>query len=485
MYVATDVIVLSDLHLASNSGSSQFRADEELAGFLTRTVAESRAPLTVVIAGDMLDYIGMGHGEDQLRDGDVAGSIEEGVDKTPPLDPARAVENTTTIINAHPDVFDALAAVARSPQHRLAIAGGNHDPELALPSVRRRIEERLSSGACTPNVLWFVHGEAAVFNIGDVAVLIEHGDLHDDWNRIDHDALRGAISLITRGLGSEHDYREPPGTRLVRKHIAPLRKDYAWVDLLQPVRRAVFPILAAIMTSSQKVAMLRAVDELAEAITCSILREIRRRRRPSRNYRAPERKVAPMLTGAAPDAGGPVDPEAVLRICEAQTQAIRSWVRESLDEATVRGAAGRRSDRKLIRKLRKVAAEDGFFEVAVPDPAVPEVDLLIEEGADLVLHGHTHGAKAYQIGHGLYMNAGTWGHMLQLPDSEAEDGEWQGFLQSLRDNSAAGFLRPTFIRVTASPGGSGPVARLIEWGRQDPLARWSFDRENRCWTCED
>jgi hypothetical protein len=94
-----------------------------------------------------------------------------------------------------------------------------------------------------------------------------------------------------------------------------------------------------------------------------------------------------------------------------------------------------------------------------------------------VIHGHTHAAKAYRCGKGLYLNAGTWAQLMRLPSSDATDAEWAAFLAALQPGGMdRTFARPTFVGVRRECENSEAAAEVCEWKAAGPetLAAWRF-----------
>ena len=139
-------------------------------------------------------------------------------------------------------MFDALGKFLKQG-HRLVILLGNHDIELALPPVRRRLEQLIGIGG-HHDYLFIYDGEAYV--VGDA--LIEHGNRYDQFNVVDYDALRRLRSLMSRQQEIPRKYWFPPpaGSDMVASVINPIKQDYKFIDLLKPEDGAVVPLLLAL-----------------------------------------------------------------------------------------------------------------------------------------------------------------------------------------------------------------------------------------------
>lgn len=452
---ARDVLVISDLHLAAERDRGLFQADAELTAFFD-WVHKQVPNSVVVLAGDILDFL-----------------VPESNDApTVMFAPERSPERTRAIIKNHPEVFAALAKLANSPKHSLVWLGGNHDPEMALSEVRQIIEQELCDQATQPPVKWLVNGEGARLRVGSANVLIEHGDLYDSWNRVDHHALLQAISLANRGLRhegliDEYRFAPPPGSHLVTEHLSAIRQQYPWVEWLKPEWRAVVPVLHEILPIDQKLKVLKLARHWRDLVKTSIITEIRSKTDASR------------LTRGKKSAATTSDD---------LTRYFLKWMDE-VEQPATRGKSRDKSIAKLAKRLREVAKYDKFFDLTAEEKGNKKEDLvfLVRHGVDLIVHGHTHAARAYGLrqDQGLYLNTGTWGRLLQLPPHDAGEDQWRDFLISLLDGQQQGETKPTFVRITEQSDGNTRTA-LLRWKTPSPsqLATWQLDPKVGKWVKE-
>lgn len=444
MLPAEDILVLSDLHLAPERGSGLFQADEALADFLHWVLKQDSRFVYVVIAGDLLDFL----------------VPEKKGEKLKAFDPQGAPQRTRSIVKQHPEVFDALARIADSPRHRLMILNGNHDPELILPAVQQVIENRFATGGASSVLRWLVQGEAARFQVGGAQVSIEHGDLFDDWNRVDREGLRRALSRISRGFIQEHGFHAPPGSQLVLDFLTELRNQFPWVDYLKPEREAVIPIINHFLPVQRRA-------------------DLRRVLQPWIRYQGNALETLGLKL---------LPPVALIRGPEdrqSKRKKLADWLKEQKEQVLRHIQEARRE--KLLERLRGTSAEDGYFDLERPDDAADEIAQILNQGTDLVIQGHTHAAKAYPLGsRGLYLNTGTWGQLLALPGSGDADEEWNAFLDSLESCRQRDFARPTYARIHRDSVESATLATLHEWVASEPmsLARFRFSDKRRIWTKE-
>jgi UDP-2,3-diacylglucosamine pyrophosphatase LpxH len=442
MWNVEELFVLSDLHLAAERNAGLFQSDAELADCLRWILTETRDSVTV-LAGDILDFL-------VFNDGN------------PKTDFALLGDRTNAIIRHHPEVFEALTMLTQSSRHRLVILGGNHDPEMVFPAVQEAIERRLGIDFINPALRWLVRGEALSLRVGNAIVLIEHGNVLDPWNRINYTTLQSAVSLASRNLSNVSDYQLPPGSRLVLEVVCELRGSYPWIDCLKPETEASLPLIWHFGSLKQKKLIFNLADDYLSMKAFALNKKISNSRNPERLYRGEkEAETSP------------------------RDKAFKEWVGTIYEQQRL-SLSNNKKDNRIIEKLRSVSAQDTFFETEIPDDSVAYLQPVFSGGADLVIHGHTHSAKAYAVEGGFYINTGTWGQLLRLPKSYASDKSWQEFLELLRVNDVECFRRPTFARVQYVPRQDVTAAALLEWQTSGPktLAVRRFHNRQNGWRKE-
>jgi UDP-2,3-diacylglucosamine pyrophosphatase LpxH len=237
---ARQVFVISDLHVGGvypDSGDPEDRGFRistqvpQLTAFVTALADKppGEPAIELVINGDFIDF---------LAEGDSRSCGWQPFIR----DPEVATRKLETIVERDRALFAALGGLL-SRGHRLTITLGNHDIELALPPVRKRLMELL--GVEGHHEFQFIYdGEAYV--IGDV--LIEHGNRYDMFNVVDHDALRRHRSLVSRNqaVPDEQQFNAPTGSHIVASVMNPVKTSYPFIDLLKPETGAAVPILLAL-----------------------------------------------------------------------------------------------------------------------------------------------------------------------------------------------------------------------------------------------
>jgi hypothetical protein len=207
--------------------------------------------------------------------------------------------------------------------------------------------------------------------------------------------------------------------------------------------------------------MLRLVDEYLDMKLAALRKFARRKTNPTRLYKGKGGEIV------------------------SRNSAFAKWVREVKGEGRLTRDSHSKTD-KFIEMLRQVSALDRFFEIDAEDEFGGDLQLLFENGADLVICGHTHSAKAYRLGGGLYLNTGTWGQLLRLPMSYDGNETWLQFLEVLKSNRAASFRRPTFVHLKHIRNRHLTRASLFEWKepQSNLLCAWSFIDQSRRWQQE-
>ncbi|TLM84191.1 hypothetical protein [Pseudarthrobacter sp. NamE5] len=177
-------LLLSDLHLGISEEDPR-RPGKVLPGFLRREVlAASGSQQHVVFVGDTFELVSLGEDESLAR--------------------------LESILTRHPMTLQALKACAAGGV-QLHFVCGNHDVELARPSVAARLSALLSpAGPSQVRVHpWFLH-------VPQVLVA-EHGHQHHALHRIPEvlrTAINGTDGLDKPPLAAWHSY--PPKPRLSR-----------------------------------------------------------------------------------------------------------------------------------------------------------------------------------------------------------------------------------------------------------------------------
>jgi UDP-2,3-diacylglucosamine pyrophosphatase LpxH len=164
-----ELTFLSDLHLGGGGSTDPFDDDAALVALIDDLAASARAGAParrLVLLGDTLDLV-------------VAGASGHGA--------RAAITGLRRIAAAHGEVFASLRRAIASGV-RVEVVPGNHDAELALPTVREAFLRLVGRVRVRP---WLVHVPGLV--------LAEHGQQHHCLNRFR--GLPGLATGAARGLG--------------------------------------------------------------------------------------------------------------------------------------------------------------------------------------------------------------------------------------------------------------------------------------------
>jgi UDP-2,3-diacylglucosamine pyrophosphatase LpxH len=497
------IFVISDLHLGGSypepgkpgRGFRLCTHPEAVAAFIkgvTSDIAQD-GPSELVLNGDTVDFL--------AEVGEKPGSWLPFT-----ADPEQAVAKFEAIVKRDKVVFEALGGFLENGG-RLTVLLGNHDIELSLPAVRAAFRRELGVKR-HHDFEFFYDGEAYI--VGDA--LIEHGNRYDAWNQVDYDALRHIRSFQSRRqeVPPQYVFPPPPGSEMVRSVINPIKKEYAFIDLLKPETSAVAPILLALEPGYRSLVATVALlykqtrsHGLKDAVTPVRSGEIRAERetgrvrvsdiastnRPAKRVSAGDMAAGPRAAPASPpedkdDALKDVlrealgkDGESFLReldaeITEANPLARRAGEIASGTISRILGFAslvfGRRSQSyekripallKAMRGLQDTRTFDVGTETALEYVKAAK-ELASRGGFRHVIFGHTHLAKRVDLGNGrLYLNSGTWADVLRFPneilDSEADARPaLQAFVERMKtgDFSAWTPFQPSYVRLDVDGG---------------------------------
>ena len=418
--VRTIVVVISDLHLGGDEGFEMCSSvGRRRLAELVRWAGERRSPsqeVQLVINGDVVDFLA-----ERGPDGTFAAFT---------ADEDQAARKLAGVFTRTEEIWEALARFAAS--NELTILLGNHDVELSLPAVRRRLRDRLGRVELIDDNRAFTRGP----------LLIEHGNRYDVWNAVPHDSLRHLRSRLSRRMPPT-EYNPPPGSELVVRVMNELKASYAFVDLLKPETGAVLPILAALGATTWRSAR-RAIYQAA--------RRAWRGRQFGPLQEPRDDDLIAASTGEPP--GDPAD-AAAFRLADeiAATAGDSDLISSATDPPPPPGL--------LLRALRAFTAKDSSFDIGHEDRIyLDPARARIEAGFQAVVFGHTHLAKDLPLGSGRYLNSGTWADLMVLPREvlsgpiAAAEPALVAFLDDVRANRLDRVRRPvpTFVEVQLGPG---------------------------------
>lgn len=419
---AVRAIVISDLHLGGSPPYMMSRPDR-LASFLDSLPAKLRhdETLELVIAGDFIDFL----------------AIPNQASWTPdPVEARDKLNRTMADSSPFAPVFKSLRALVAAG-HRLTILIGNHDVEMALPSVQDAFLAKLV--ASQHQVLFVDDGRA--YRIG--RALIEHGNRYDGANVNDWTNLRAIVSALSRFEVPKNEIEISAGSKIVEKVINTIKPQYPFVDLLQPQGELVALLLVAFEPG-----LIWHIDKLARMLHGKL------RQDSNRDGRQPgqTRHVGYEPLGN-PDAELKIvfgSLYEILRLPPHEPQPVglgdlisTAWAgrQDSLASILARGESLPTERLRQIRLcMQRMHLDDSSSRIDGPTEqygAAAERLVLSSKGeVESVIMGHTHLAR--HIGdknRGTYINTGTWADVIRMPpEAVSSDDSLQSFLYALYEN---------------------------------------------------
>lgn len=389
-----EVFVISDLHFGGDARQSMFRNATRLCRFVDhlRTNLRDTARIALVLNGDTFDFF-----------------IDPGAKY---FDPSGAVRKLRAIVDrVHDDpdlsiasVWDALRAFVSTKNRELVFVLGNHDVELALPTVQSEIARDLCEDDAARGRLHFAtDGLGFACDVHGANVLCVHGHEADDWNRVVPGELLEQLAAVRNGHHPP-PWIPNPGAQLV-------------VDVLND-EAPQFPFLRVLLPPGNHFV------EFMKHQHRGVLSTIWRSRGPlARRLAISLRRKSAYLGDGHEAESTFVDDDAT------QTTAALLESVEQMYQAGVRPetcvidphAMLHSTDDSAAPALEALAAySDGDRDRALDgsDPTFEHLGQRLAPNVHFRIAGHTHFARtrAYKAGPAYYFNSGTWVTTMHVPD---------------------------------------------------------------------
>ena len=431
-------IIVSDLHIgagrvAEGNVLDDFVKDQEFVAFLGGFRAESEAQNTdfeLIIAGDMVEFLQV----------PAVDTFDPAAHYPPeayyPATEAASVQKINLVIQGHPTVFTALRDWLRpaGPRRTLTILKGNHDVYLHWPGVQGRIRQAVDATGERAGLLVFEEQW-----ISREGLYVEHGNQYaEKLNRFDdfaapYDPKRPG-ELVT-----------PPGSQFVIEFFNDVEREKWWVDSIKPITALIWygfaldfafaarvlvnflrvsPILIAGSLAAEPAAIAAEVESLRQELSDEArVRDLARRYAADEAFRREfNGRVGRVLSAIEPPpATAAAVPEAITALAQAQ----------GIEE-------------QLATDLRGVAQAK-----------------VREEGAQVVVFGHTHRALCAPLDGGVYLNSGTWTWRRNFEGADLET--WRDFYAHPEKYTEPHYL--TYVRVDYDADGR-PTGRVLDYSGQ-------------------
>ena len=425
-------IVVSDLHLgagyaAQGNSLEDFSTDQDFAALLAGIAAESDrdgADVELLVNGDAFEMLQVPNKD--TFDPAMAYPAQDYHSSSEP-DSARKM---ALIVAGHRPFFEALARFLQAgpPRRTCTFIKGNHDVNLHWPAVQRII--RHAAGATGDRSVLMAFEERRVSREG---IYVEHGNQYAE--------------LVDRleDMEEPHDHEKPgqlalpPGSWFVMDVFNEVERERYWVDGVKPITALIWYALAYDFAFAARsiATLIRALPGLLDEIVFAV----------------GESRAGEL-------AGQLEDPEQVAEL------ATRYETDEAF-RAQFNAEVGR-----LLAPQPELPGEVSFALGSVPDPVSMGDQIrnrvhsslytmagvrAREEGARVVVFGHTHDASAEPLADdSVYINSGTWTWRADL--SQAGEKTWQDLFE--HPEWFTGERRLTYVRIDYDDAGQ-PVGRLL------------------------
>lgn len=417
--------VISDIHMGGKPGFQILRETGRLAGYIAWVAQQAPAgKVALVLNGDVFDTLAE----------DIKGYVA--------IDDAVATVHRIMKDDAFSGIWDALAEFVAQEGRTLVFVIGNHDIEMAFPTVQNLISWRLAGDDLVKKarIVFSTTGAGYTCTVGDAKVYCTHGNEVDAWNYNRYEDL----AKVSRRLNADQpldpkEWCPNAGTRMVKEVMNEIKKTYKWIDLLKPETTAAVGTLVVLDPSqASKITKLlsivgekskgsQQVDQRlsaegfkphAELETTPLGLEQLLGPNLTAGVRAQQghdaESVDDMLLNAEKNLHNPAalvaTPEEALGTGELIWDRLTGWIR------------GVGKDEALRRALQDWLKNDKTFVIDDKDDTFKDVTAAAGSSIDFIVTGHTHLERAIDMGNNrFYFNCGTWIRLLRFTDAMLKD----------------------------------------------------------------
>lgn len=410
--------VISDIHMGGELGFQILRETGRLSNYLLRLGAERPGDqIALVLNGDVFDTLA-----EELGGSYIA------------IDQVQRV--VTRIMDDHSfsPVWAALTKFVGTPNRTLVFVIGNHDTEIAFPAVQHLIRWRLAGDdlAARARIEFSSTGAGYTCMIGNARVYCTHGNEVDAWNYNRYEDL----ARVGRRLNADQafnpgDWRPNAGTKMVKDVMNTVKRRYAWIDLLKPETSAAVGTLLVVDPGQMK-KLGELLDIIGEKLRGSgeidgrlslegFVDPVKGQEQASfeqllgPNLRAAQAErvlVDDMLLASELQMTMPAGAasEGTLGTGQLIMDRLTGWIR------------GVDKPEALRRALKDWLKGDKTFDVTTQDETCVDVLKTVGPAVDVVITGHTHLARAIDLGGGrMYFNSGTWIRLMRFSEAMLRD----------------------------------------------------------------
>jgi len=474
-----ELCVVSDIHMGGRPGFQILKESKRLANFI-RSLGRQRPDgrVALVLNGDIIDSLAE----------DIGGYIAAD----------DAVTMMTRLFNdpTFNPVWEALKDFVGRPGRSLIIVIGNHDIEVALPSVQKAIEMRLAGDdtACRGRITFSTTGSGYTCTVGDARVFCTHGNEEDSWNVVDYEALFQLARNQNAGLPFNPNHWEPnAGTLFVKDIMNEVKRKYAWIDLLKPETKAAIGVLL-VLDPAQVGKISRGIPVLWEKVRGTLKQhgllsadETSVTDSGQVQNIAVSELLGPNLLGGLRAARPSSGRTAESMLMEAERNFDKPGARAPGSDQTLGWGqlvwdwlTGVDKPEALRRALKDWLRGDKTFDLKDRDETFEAVTAKVGSGVDFIVTGHTHLERAIQLDpRRYYFNCGTWIRLLRITDAMLDQPHgfkniyavlMKGSMEAI-DHAQRGqpFLLNQTSAVSIRTEGNEVVGELMHIEGEDPV----------------
>ncbi len=416
-----EIHVVSDLHMGGSESFQIFRETKRLANYI-RWVAGQRPGGRVAL----------------ILNGDVIDTLAENITGYLAVDEAVSIVQRIMRDPSFGQIWDALADFVKVDGRTLIIVIGNHDIEIAFPTVQQAILNRLADQnlAARARIEFSTTGAGYSCIVGNAAIFCTHGNEVDPWNYVRYEDLSKVARRLNTGRSlTQEEWAPNAGTKMVKEVMNEVKRRYAWIDLLKPEIQAAVGTLLVL-----EPAQVAKINRLLP-----IIGEKRRgdnefdKRLSGDGYQPPgissaspvgiDQLLGPSVVEGlmSSGAGGNRTSDDMLLSAEKNFGSQRTRA-DAADSTLGTGQViwdrltgwitGVGQDEALRRALKDWTADDKTFRIDDQDDTYKAISDSVGPSVDFIVTGHTHLERAIDMGAGrFYFNCGTWIRLLRLTEA--------------------------------------------------------------------
>ncbi|WP_020564908.1 metallophosphoesterase [Methylosarcina fibrata] len=412
-----EIHVISDIHMGGKPGFQILRETRRLAGYIA-WVGRQRPSGRVGL----------------ILNGDVFDTLAEDIHGYVAVDEAVATLRRIMEDPSFSGIWQALADFVRLPGRMLVFVIGNHDIEIAFPTVQRLIVSRLAGNdlSARARIEFSATGAGYACTVGNARVYCTHGNEVDAWNYNRYEDLAKVGRRLNAGRPLDPGEWYPnAGTRMVKEVMNEVKRKFAWIDLLKPETSAAIGTLL-VLDPSQIKKIGRLISIVGEKV--------------EGRQQVDQRLSAEGFQTPAPDAAVPLSVDGLLgpnllsgrasgegcadaMLLEAEERIGHKDALSTLADGTLGTPqliwdwmTGVGKDEALRRALLDWLAKDKTFVVDDQDDTFRQVTAAVGPAVDFIVTGHTHLERAIEIADGrYYFNSGTWIRLMQFTPDMLKD----------------------------------------------------------------